>query len=188
MIAIVIAGVTMNWTRDYLGPSQVSAAQVPTLTQSVDKQLAQTTSEQRLIFYEVLQAPYVVEATEQDIDALMRLVEAEAGGEDATGKLLVANVVLNRVRDVRFPDTIYEVIYQRNSKVTQFSPVASGRIDTVTVSDETREVVRRALRGEDVSKGALYFMARSAAEPESVCWFDKQLTLLFSYGGHDFFL
>jgi len=188
LISVIIASITLGWTRNYLSPGTVLAAPIPVIeTQSADKPLVKTSSKQRQITCMVLTPQYVVEADAQDIDALMRLVEAEAGCEDETGKLLVANVVLNRVRDSHFPDSIYEVIYQKNERVTQFSPVSNGSIDTVKVSDETREVVYRALYGEDVSQGALYFMARRAAEADSVYWFDNNLTLLFSYGGHDFF-
>ncbi|MBQ3165059.1 MAG: cell wall hydrolase [Lachnospiraceae bacterium] len=130
---------------------------------------------------------YVIKVSEQDIECLMRIVEAEAGCEDRIGKLLVANVVINRVRDEAFPNTVTEVVYQRNSHSTQFSPVSNGRIDTVKISEETKEVVYSALLGEDVSQGALYFVARRYADPDKVCWFDNNLTHLFSHGGHDFF-
>ncbi len=130
---------------------------------------------------------YVIRVSEQDIECLMRIVEAEAGCEDRMGKLLVANVVINRVRDEAFPDTVTEVVYQRNSHSTQFSPVSNGRIATVEISEETKEVVYSALLGEDVSQGALYFVARQYADPDKVCWFDDNLTHLFSHGGHDFF-
>ena len=66
----------------------------------------------------------IYEVSEEDYDALLRLVEAEASGEDIKGKLLVANVVLNRVKSGAFPDTIKEVIYQRQNGRAQFSPVA----------------------------------------------------------------
>ncbi|MDO4292755.1 MAG: cell wall hydrolase [Eubacteriales bacterium] len=123
----------------------------------------------------------------QDYEVLCRIVEAEAGTEDAKGKLLVANVVLNRVEDERFPDTVTEVVYQKSRGICQFSPVADGRIDCVTVSPETREAVDAALDGEDISEGALYFVARSAADPENMRWFDTHLVRLFAHGGHEFF-
>lgn len=141
----------------------------------------------REITYQELKPEYVIEVSEQDIDCLMRIVEAEAGCEDRIGKLLVANVVINRVRDDDFPNTVTEVVYQRSSQSAQFSPVSNGRIDTVKISNETREVVYSALLGEDASQGALYFVARQYADPDKVCWFDNNLTHLFSHGGHDFF-
>ena len=125
--------------------------------------------------------------SEAEVSVLERIVEAEAGGEDADGKLLVANVVLNRVRDDAFPDTITEVVFQRTGGVTQFSPVANGRYEAVTISEESKEAVERALLGEDISDGALYFVARKHADPSNVRWFDENLTPLFQHGGHEFF-
>ena len=124
---------------------------------------------------------------EQEIMVLERIVEAEAGGEDADGKLLVANVVLNRVVDEAFPNTVSEVVFQQSKGVTQFSPVANGRYDAVTISEESKEAVERALNGEDLSEGALYFAARKYANPKNMRWFDEHLTLLFQHGGHEFF-
>lgn len=141
-----------------------------------------------VIEYEILEPEYVIDVSGEDIDVLMRIVEAEAGCEDRTGKLLVADVIINRVKDKHFPDTVKKVVYQKDNNVTQFSPVSDGKINSVEVSDETREVVYSALLGEDVSDGALYFVARNIADPERLKWFDSNLTLLFTYGGHDFFV
>ena len=124
---------------------------------------------------------------ESEIRVLERIVEAEAGGEDADGKLLVANVVLNRVKHEAFPNTISEVVFQKSKGVTQFSPVANGRYEAVTVSEESRTAVERALSGEDISEGALYFAARKYADQKSMRWFDQNLTMLFKHGGHEFF-
>ena len=129
----------------------------------------------------------VYELSEEDYDALLRLVEAEASGEDIKGKMLVANVVLNRVESSSFPDTVKEVIYQRHNGRAQFSPVATGKIDRVAVSEETVEAVERALRGEDESCGALYFVAPAYADAANHRWFQKNLTWLFSYNGHEFY-
>ena len=149
--------------------------------------LTKAASGQRVVDYGVLEREFLYEVDTEDYDALLRIVEAEAGCEDETGKLLVANVVLNRVNNERFPDTIQEVVLQKEKGKTQFSPVANGRFYTVKVSEETIGVVNRALCGEDVSQGALYFAARKYANPERMKWFDTHLTFLFEYGGHEFF-
>ena len=155
------------------------------ITSEID--VEQRASVQRTIPYNVVESGFVIEVTQQDIEILMKIVEAEAGGEDRKGKLLVANVVINRVKNKAFPNSVTEVVYQKNQNVTQFSPVSDGRINKVCISEETEEVVYSALRGEDVSKGALFFMARKYADPSNVEWFDNSLTFLFSHGGHDFY-
>lgn len=48
-----------------------------------------------------------------DYTALVRIVEAEATGEDLIGKVLIANVVMNRVDSKRFPNSIYDVVHQK---------------------------------------------------------------------------
>ncbi len=144
-------------------------------------------SGQRVVDYEVVEKRWIYDITEEDYEALLRIVEAEAGGEDEEGKLLVANVVLNRVAHEKFPDTITEVIFQRNHGTTQFSPVASGRFYRVKISEETISAVDRALSGEDISQGAIYFAARKYANSDNMRWFDTKLTFLFQHGGHEFF-
>ena len=134
---------------------------------------------------ETSKAQIELSSTEKNI--LMRIVEAEATGEDLKGKMLVANVVLNRVKNERFPDTIEEVVFQKNGSVYQFSPIKDGRYYKVEVSEETKRAVNRVLNGEDESKGALYFMSRSKSKASSVTWFDRCLTKVFKYGIHEFY-
>lgn len=123
----------------------------------------------------------------EDYYSLLQIVEAEATGGDMKSKILVADVVLNRVEDDRFPDKIYDVIWQQAGGAPQFSPTADGRIYSVTITEETIEAVDRALGGEDYSEGALFFVARSSADQNNVAWFDGNLKPLFSYGGHEYF-
>lgn len=48
----------------------------------------------------------------EELELLARCVEAEAGGEGSLGMRLVADVILNRVDNAGFPDTVTEVITQ----------------------------------------------------------------------------
>lgn len=144
-------------------------------------------SYQREIDFDIIKPAYCIEVNEEDIEILMKIVESEAGCENREGKLLIANVVINRVKDKRFPDNVKDVVYQRKQNVTQFSPVSNGRINKVKISDETKDVIYSALMGEDISKGALYFMARQFANADNVKWFDNNLKFLFAYGGHEFY-
>ena len=144
-------------------------------------------SGQRIVDYEILEHTMKYQLSDKDYEALVRIVEAEAGGEDQDGKLLVANVVLNRVNSETFPDSVMEVVMQKEQGIAQFSPTVDGRYQSVKVSEDTREAVERALYGEDISRGALYFCAREKADSEKLQWFDRKLTKLFAYGNHEFF-
>ncbi len=128
-----------------------------------------------------------VKLSSEDIEVLQRIVEAEATGENVKGKILVANVILNRVRNKDFPDSVKAVVFQRDGSTYQFSPIKDGRYYSVKVSESTKDAIKRVLEGEDYSNGALYFSARSRADKNSMSWFDRHLKFLFKYGGHEFF-
>lgn len=125
--------------------------------------------------------------SDADYDNLLHIVEAEAGTEDIKGRVLIANVIMNRLSHEEFPDTITGVILDQRNGIPQFSPVYDGKFYEVTVTDETREAVKQALEGTDYSEGALFFVQRSAADKKNVSWFDKDLKKLFKYGVHEFY-
>ncbi len=141
----------------------------------------------RVVDYGMIEHTLAYDLPDEELDALLRIVEAEAGNEDEDGKLLVANVVLNRMNSALFPDTVSGVVLQREKGISQFSPVANGSFYRVKVSEETISAVGRALMGEDISQGALYFAARKYADSGKMKWFDENLTYLFVHGGHEFF-
>ncbi len=149
--------------------------------------LAEASSGQRVVDYNILKRKAKYSISEEDYKVLLQIVEAEAGCEDIKGKMLVAGVVMNRVKNSQFPDTVKEVVYQQSHGVVQFSPAANGRLGKTKISEETIEAVERVLYGEDITEGALYFASRKYADPELMKWFDNSLTLLFTYGGHEFF-
>lgn len=125
--------------------------------------------------------------SDEDYQNLLQIVEAEAGTEDIEGRIMVANVIMNRVKYSEFPDNVTDVIWEYNNGVAQFSPVEDGRISEVTVSRETKEAVKQVLEGVDYSKGALFFIQKSAAAKSNISWFDKNLKRLFKHGVHEFY-
>lgn len=135
------------------------------------------------ILYRTYNKAFVMDVTDEEVEILCKIVEAEATSEDIYGKMLVANVVLNRVLDDEFPSTIEEVVFQKG----QFSPIKDGRYYTVPVTDSTKEAVERVLNGEDYSDGALYFFARKRTTTTKAKWFDTALQKVIKYGGHEFY-
>lgn len=55
---------------------------------------------------------------------LSRIIYCESGNQPLLGKIAVGNVVMNRVKDSRFPDNVYDVLFQTN----QFTPASTGSI------------------------------------------------------------
>ena len=145
-------------------------------------------SGQRIVDYVVLKKEYKYDLCEADYEALLKIVQAEAGSEDEEGKMLVAGVILNRVDSSKFPETVTKVVMQKENGIYQFSPVANGTYQRARVTEETVEAVERVLAGEDITEGALYFVSRKYADPDKMKWFDNSLTKLFEHGGHEFFM
>ncbi len=122
---------------------------------------------------------YSMDWDADDSQMLMKIAMAEAEGESIEGKALVMLVVLNRVWSDDFPDTIEEVIFQKN----QFSPVVEGGRYWTTVPDAgCHEALEMVMDGWDESQGALYFESTGKSE-----WHRKNLKLLFQYGNHYFY-
>lgn len=102
----------------------------------------------------------VVNAGSGEMDLLAAIIQCEAGGESHTGKVAVGAVIMNRVRDGRFPNTITDVVYQSG----QFSPVASGILSSVLsqgARSDCYQAAQEALNGSNPVGGALYFNSGS---------------------------
>ena len=97
-----------------------------------------------------------VAAGSGELDLLAAIIECEAGGESHTGKVAVGAVIMNRVRNGQFPNSITDVVYQSG----QFSPVASGKLSSVLVRgarSDCYQAAQDALNGSNPIGGALYF-------------------------------
>lgn len=92
----------------------------------------------------------------EDLMLLARAIFAEARGESFTGQVAVGAVIINRVNSTFFPDTVREVIMQRNRQTFQFTPVANGTIN-LEPNQTAIEAAIKALEGHDPTGGALFF-------------------------------
>ncbi len=72
--------------------------------------------------------------TESELKCLATAIYFEARGEPEEGQLAVAQVVLNRVKNPAYPNTICGVVYQNKSKRNrcQFSFACDGRADRIS--------------------------------------------------------
>ena len=86
------------------------------------------------------------------LDLLARLISAEARGEPYSGQVAVGAVVLNRVRNPSFPNTVAGVIYQNGA----FSCISDGQFNQPVASSAYR-AAQDALNGWDPSGGAIYY-------------------------------
>ena len=117
--------------------------------------------------------------TDKEAYLLARLAMAEAESEDTESKALVIRTVLNRVQSDYFPDTIEEVIFQKN----QFTPIHNGRWDRVHPNDDCWAALALVESGWDESQGALYF----AVTTDKPTWHNTALKKLFEHGVMTFY-
>lgn len=118
----------------------------------------------------------------EELDILYRIAWAEARGEDDKGIILVINVILNRKNSPVFPrqNTIKEVVFAPN----QFAPVSNGAFDRATPDQRIKDLVYRAIQGEDYSRGALFF---NSIRLRHTSWAAKNRQHAFDHGGHSFY-
>ena len=90
--------------------------------------------------------------TSSNLNLLSRLIYAEARGEPYEGQVAIGGVVLNRVKNSSFPNTIAGVIYQAGA----FSVVNDGQIN-LSPNQTAINAARDALNGWDPSYGSIYY-------------------------------
>lgn len=114
-------------------------------------------------------------------EALMlhKISIAEAGGESIESMAIIMNVILNRVADERFPNSIEGVIFEKVNGVAQFSPIIDGNYNKANPNEKSYEAMKLILNGWDKSQGALYF---EACENGS-SWHNTALEFLFEKDG-----
>ncbi len=87
-----------------------------------------------------------------NVNLLARAINGEARGEPYEGQVAVGAVILNRVNNSSFPNTIAGGIYQSGA----FDSVSDGQINMAPTTVATK-AARDALNGWDPSGGSIYF-------------------------------
>lgn len=124
----------------------------------------------------------IVELDIEDAQLLMRLAWSEAGNQGIEGQLVIMNVVMNRVKDENFPNTVKDVVYQKLGNHYQFSVVGNGVFQNAKPTEETHLALAELESGKDISQGALFFEASGGKN-----WHKKNRTFLFEDYGQRFY-
>lgn len=100
-----------------------------------------------------------------EVELLAVCVQCEAGEQNYEAQRGIASVILNRVRNSSFPNTIEEVIYEKNNGVPQFSVAYNGMLDECVLSPAVLNNVYGVLMyGNDLPEEVLYFYSASLSE------------------------
>ena len=90
--------------------------------------------------------------SKEEVELLTRVIYGEARGEDFEGQVAVGAVVLNRLKDPRFPKTMRAIIYQSGA----FTAVTDKQIH-LEPDDQAYKAAEAALSGLDPTNGAIYY-------------------------------
>ena len=95
-----------------------------------------------------------------DIQLMARALNGEARGEPDEGQVAVGAVILNRVKDSRFPNSISGVIYQPGA----FTAVSDGQINAAISEGSTvYKAAQDAINGWDPTSGCVYYFNPNTA-------------------------
>jgi N-acetylmuramoyl-L-alanine amidase len=122
---------------------------------------------------------YAQDSRTGDVQLLARAINGEARGEPYEGQVAVGAVILNRVRDPKFPNTIAGVIYQPGA----FTAVSDGQINVpLDPGSSVVKAAQDALDGWDPTGGAIYYW-NPATATSSWIWSRK---IIKTIGKHNF--
>ena len=91
-----------------------------------------------------------------DVTMIAAMIQCEAGSESFKGKVAVGNVILNRVKSGKYPNSVKGVLTQKS----QFGPYASGawqRVLKKGVSKECIKAAKEAMNGTNYVGNAKSF-------------------------------
>lgn len=121
-----------------------------------DEQLIEENPGSDVLWEDCLTAYFGYIPTDEEIDLFYRTVQAECGYyEPDDGVGAVADVIANRCRSDTFPDTITEVVTQKN----QFSTWANGMIKAAEPSEQVMDVCGSRIEEGVVYSDILFFTA-----------------------------
>lgn len=129
--------------------------------------------------------------TDEDLQILYKITSAERGAGTQQQQEYVVSVILNRVLSSKFPNTVHDVVFQKN----QFQPTRNGAYEAAVPSQTTIDAVNNVVQNGDTAKYAVYFMTPAASLKEkwlSNCEFlfnDKDDNLRYANvsGCHNFY-
>lgn len=113
-----------------------------------------------------------------DLWLMARVIQGEAAGEPFLGKVAVGAVLMNRVQNASFPNSLAGVIFEPYA----FESVSNGLIWQSEPSDESLQAAQCALSGWDPTYGSLFFW--NPSKPVSPWMWTRQIVT--QIGNHVF--
>lgn len=115
--------------------------------------------------------------SEEELELLFRVVEAEATDTDIECKSHVASVIFNRLKEGWWGGDLTRTLMAKN----QFEVITNGRYKRVTITEDTIIACEIAFK-EDTAQGATFFDGTNGKS-----WAAKNRTWIFRDRYHDFY-
>lgn len=117
--------------------------------------------------------------SENEIMMIEITIQHEVGNFSKEYKTYVAELIRNRLASEDFPDTITEVLFQKD----QFQGISNWLYSGIIPDEETKKVVKEVFSAEDTSHSATYYYNPDLSEYDSLIWFEYSgdVEYLFEY-------
>lgn len=106
--------------------------------------------------------------SENEITMIEITIQHEVGNFSKEYKTYVAELIRNRLVSENFPNTVTEVLFQKN----QFQGISNWLYSGITPDEETKEVVKEVFSAEGTSHSATYYYNPELSEYDSLVWFE----------------
>ncbi|HBL84288.1 MAG: hypothetical protein A2Y17_07465 [Clostridiales bacterium GWF2_38_85] len=141
--------------------------------------------EEEMQTHNVMYSYSTIRYTNTELEMLCFLVQKECGSSDVEHKRIIVNIVLSRVKNQQFPNTIFDVLMQEG----QFTSVYDWASSNIKINENTIQAVNEVLSNTvvDNSQGALYYYSpRYVSDYSVMAWFETRVFLFEKYG-HRFY-
>ncbi len=162
----------------------ITPTPIPTLTPVPTATPVQTpaptaTPEPTEVPIQILSTPSIYDVfSEEDLELLFRVVEAEVTGGTVETKANVASVIFNRLEEGWWGGDLRANLLAKK----QFEVITNGRYKTVEITESTIIACEKAFK-EDTAQGALFFDSTNGKS-----WASSNMTFIFrDKAGHDFY-
>lgn len=117
--------------------------------------------------------------TDEEINMIEVTVQHEVGDFSAEYKRLVAEIIYNRIKSEEFPNTVKDVLFQKN----QFTNINNWYSPDYPVDTATKQIIKEVFSKDETSHKALYYYNPYYSTPKAIEWFEHSgdVEYLFSH-------
>jgi N-acetylmuramoyl-L-alanine amidase len=159
-------------------PTEIEWEPIPIIETKIIEPIRQ--KQKFIIHYEPIEPDYECrDFSYEEAQMLMRIAQAEAGNQGIQGMMLIMQVVLNRVADPAFPNTVKEVIEQPG----QFETVSNGIYYSIELNAEVHLALSEIEKGVPYDEAIIGFETASNGKT-----LERYFCYAYTAGNHDFYI